>query len=81
MLRCSDNSYYCGITTNVDRRIQQHNKRKGAKYTSSRTPVTLIDSFSVDTKSEALQLESFIKKLHRAIKPKAIELFKKFIGS
>ena len=74
---CADGSYYCGISTNVEKRIQTHNKRKGAKYTASRTPITLIDSVAVRDKSEASQVEAFIKKLPKAIKPKAIELFRK----
>ena len=77
LAECSDGSYYCGITTDVERRITAHNKKKGAKYTASRTPISLIDCVLVRNKSEALQIEAFIKKLHRAIKPKAIELFKK----
>jgi putative endonuclease len=79
LARCSDSSYYCGITTDVEKRISTHNRKKGAKYTASRTPITLIDSVRVRNKSEALQVEAFIKKLHRAIKPKAIELFRKLI--
>lgn len=77
LARCSDNSFYCGITTNVEKRISTHNKKKGAKYTASRVPITLVDYARVRNKSEALQVEAFIKKLHRAIKPKAIELFRK----
>jgi len=80
LVECSDSSYYCGITTNVEDRIATHNKKKGAKYTASRTPVRLIEHVEVRNKSEALQLEAFIKKLHRSIKPRAVALFKKLIA-
>ena len=81
LLECRDKSYYCGITTDLDRRVEQHNNKKGAKFTAGRAPVTLLEYVEVKSKSDALQLESFIKKCHRAIKPKAIHLFKKFINS
>jgi len=74
---CSDDSYYCGITTDVEKRISTHNRKKGAKYTASRTPIALIDHVHVRTKSEALQLEAFIKKLPRKMKPRAVMLFRK----
>ena len=63
---CSkDNSLYTGITNDLDRRIKQHNTGKGAKYTKSRAPVSLVKSFKVDSKSEALKLEYKIKQLSR----------------
>lgn len=63
ILLCKDNSYYCGITNNLPRRIQTHNNKKGAKYTKSRIPVKLVWSFQVPNKSEALRLEYKIKQL------------------
>ena len=44
VLLCNDNSFYCGITKNIDRRLKQHNgiKKGGAKYTRSRRPCRLI---------------------------------------
>lgn len=63
---CSkDNSLYTGITNNLEHRINQHNIGKGAKYTKSRAPVSLVKSFKVETKSEALKLEYKIKQLSR----------------
>ena len=42
MVRCHDGSLYTGITTNVGRRVIEHNtSKKGAKYTRSRRPVEL----------------------------------------
>ena len=80
LVECRDKSYYCGITTDVDRRVETHNKKKGSKYTASRTPVVLINFVQVRSRSEALQLEAFIKKLHKGIKPRAVALFKKLIA-
>ena len=67
ILVCSkDNSLYIGITTNVERRIKEHNgSKRGAKYTRSKRPVKLLKSFEVRTKSDALKLEYKIKQLTR----------------
>jgi putative endonuclease len=81
LLECRDKSYYCGITTDITRRVEQHNNNKGAKYTAGRGPVSIVEYVEVKSKSDALQLEAFIKKCHKAIKPRAIRLFKKFINS
>lgn len=43
IVRCADNSLYCGITTDLVRRVQEHNRsKKGAKYTKSRRPIKLV---------------------------------------
>ena len=42
LLRCSDNSLYCGISNDVTRRVATHNAGQGAKYTKSRRPVELV---------------------------------------
>lgn len=60
--KCSDDSLYTGIATNVHQRIQTHNKKQGAKYTRSRTPVQLATHTSPMTKSQAAKLELLIKK-------------------
>jgi putative endonuclease len=73
LLECSDGSYYTGITNNLDRRIKQHNKGKGAKYTKGRGPVILKCYLLVATKSEALKIEYKIKKLSRSEKLKYFE--------
>lgn len=65
ILRCSDDTLYTGITNNLERRINQHNQGKGAKYTKGRGPVILIKSFECATKSEALKLEYKIKQMSR----------------
>lgn len=63
ILECSDHTLYTGITIDVERRIEQHNTNKGAKYTKGRGPVKLIKYFERPTKSEALKLEYKIKQL------------------
>lgn len=76
LLLCSDKSIYTGITTDVKKRIEQHNKKKGAKYTRGRTPVSLLKSFKVKNKSIALKAEILIKKLSRKDKLYLINNFK-----
>jgi len=68
LLRCADNTLYCGITTDLKRRVAQHNKGVAAKYTRARTPVTLETFTEVKDKSEALKLELKVKKQARAAK-------------
>ena len=63
LVRCSDESLYCGVTNDVERRLIEHNAGKGAKYTKSRTPVEIVGISPEMTKSEALKLEFRIKKL------------------
>jgi len=63
LIRCSDNSLYCGISNDVHRRLVEHNSGKGAKYTRSRRPVELIGISPQVTQSEALKLEYRIKKM------------------
>jgi len=63
LVRCSDNSLYCGITNDFQRRLKEHNSGSGAKYTRSRRPVALEAISSAMTKSEALKLEYYIKQV------------------
>lgn len=70
IVECSDKkkSLYTGITNNLEKRLEKHNSGAGAKFTRGRTPITLLRSFSVKTKSEALKLELKIKALTRTQK-------------
>lgn len=78
LVKCSDNSLYTGITTNVERRVKEHNEsNKGAKYTRSRRPVKLIKYFERPNKSEALKLEYKIKQMSREEKLQYHEAEKK----
>jgi len=63
LVRCSDNSLYCGISNDLKSRLIEHNSGKGAKYTRSRRPVELVGISPEMTKSEALKLEYRIKQL------------------
>jgi len=62
LLQCSDLTYYCGSTNDLEKRIIKHNTGKGAKYTRARLPAILITYKSGLTKSEALKLEVKVKK-------------------
>lgn len=70
LLICSDNTLYCGITNDLEKRLKSHNSKRGAVYTRSRTPVTVFKIFIVSNKSEALKLEYKIKQMSRADKLK-----------
>lgn len=66
ILRCSDDTLYTGIATDVERRVKEHNESpKGAKYTSGRRPVKLVHKEVFHTRSEASKREASIKKLSR----------------
>ena len=61
LVKCADNSLYCGITNDINGRIAKHNAGKGAKYTQSRLPVELMAASRELSKSDALTLEHYIK--------------------
>lgn len=69
IIRCADNTLYTGITTDLSRRMDEHNgldkEKKGAKYTAARRPVTLVYSAKLPNRSEASKEEARIKKLTR----------------
>ena len=68
VLCCADGSYYCGITTDLERRVSEHNRGVGAKYTRSRTPVRLLRSWNYPDRSTASKAEYRFKKLRRKAK-------------
>ncbi len=68
MLRCSDNSLYCGVTTNVTSRVETHSKGIGARYTRARLPVELVWHLQTESKSEAYREEMRIKRLRKSEK-------------
>lgn len=73
ILRCADNTLYCGWTNNLTRRIAAHNAGKGAKYTRTRRPVVLAYYEEFETRKEAMRREAAIKKLSRKDKLKLVE--------
>lgn len=74
IIKCSDNTLYTGITTDVKRRIQEHNSSdKGAKYTKLRRPVELLYTENSENRSSASKREYAIKKMSRLQKLKLIK--------
>ena len=65
ILRCADGSLYTGITTDLTRRIRQHNDGTASRYTRSRRPVKLVYQERKRSQSSALKREAAIKKLTR----------------
>lgn len=67
ILRCADSSLYTGVTTDLNRRLQEHNQdnKKGARYTKVRRPVTLVYQEICTDRSSACKREAAIKKLTR----------------
>ena len=62
IVRCVDGTLYTGITTDVQRRLKQHNAGTGAKYTRGRCPCILLAERIVDSRSSALRLEMYVKR-------------------
>ena len=64
VVRCVDSTLYTGITTDVDRRVREHNAgKRGAKYTRTRRPVELVWTREYKSRSEAQKAEYNFKKL------------------
>nr|CAA6803439.1 MAG: Endonuclease [uncultured Thiotrichaceae bacterium] len=74
ILQCADGSLYTGVTTDLDRRIDEHNhSAKGAKYTRARRPVLLVYSEACQTRSAACSREFKIKQLTKKQKLELID--------
>jgi putative endonuclease len=65
LLKCADDTLYCGITNDLEKRLVVHNAGEGAKYTRGRTPVALVYKERCVDKSAALKREMQIKRLTR----------------
>lgn len=75
ILKCSDDTLYTGITTDLKRRLEEHNNSvKGAKYTKLRRPVSLMYSEESEDRSSASKREYAIKKLSRLKKLELINV-------
>ncbi|KPN29933.1 GIY-YIG nuclease superfamily protein [Halolamina pelagica] len=72
VLACADETLYTGYTTDVARRVAEHDAGEGAKYTRGRTPVELVHVESFDTRSAAMSREHEIKQLSRPQKERLI---------
>ena len=76
LVECRDKSLYCGITNDLEKRIEKHNNGTGAKYTRSRRPVKLVYVEEYPTKSLALKREYQIKQMSREQKIVCILMYK-----
>ena len=75
ILKCVDETFYTGVTQNVDVRLHVHNTGKGAKYTKGRLPVELIYFKKIGNRGAALKEEVRIKKLTRRQKRELVDQF------
>jgi len=73
IVQCSDGTFYTGWTTDPERRVAQHNKGIGAKYTRARRPVILVYLEEQENRREAMKREIVIKKMSRARKIKLMQ--------
>ena len=73
VLKCSDGSFYSGSTTDMNRRQYEHNQGKGAKYTRSRLPVSIVYFEVYSDRSSAQKAEAAFKKLSRKQKEEFLE--------
>ncbi|WP_248895711.1 GIY-YIG nuclease family protein [Haloplanus halobius] len=72
ILECRDGTYYTGYTTDVERRVAEHDAGEGAKYTRGRTPVELRYTERYETRSAAMSREHEIKSLSRRAKERLV---------
>lgn len=75
ILRCLDNSLYCGMTSNLEKRIKEHNSdnSKGAKYLRGRKPVIVVYSETYSDIKSAMSREFEVKKWSKAKKEALVE--------
>lgn len=77
ILECSDGTFYTGITTDLKRRVREHNQTKlGAKYTRVRRPVKLVYHESCENRSDAGKSEYRLRKLPRRSKVELVNMYK-----
>lgn len=75
ILECSDGTYYCGWTNDLEKRLSAHNNGTASKYTRIRRPVKLVYYETFETKQEAMSREYHIKQLKRKEKESLIKQF------
>ena len=73
ILLCKDNSFYTGITPNLERRFQEHKEGRGGRYTSLHKPLVIAYSENFVTRTDALQRERQIKGWSRKKKESLIK--------
>lgn len=72
VVECADDSLYTGYTTDVDRRVAEHNDGTGAKYTRSRRPVELVHVERYASRSAAMSREYEVKQFSRRQKERLV---------
>ena len=73
VLECADGSLYTGYTTDLERRVAEHDAGDGAKYTRGRTPVEVVHVERYETRSAAMSREHEIKSLSRRAKDRLVD--------
>lgn len=73
VLRCADGSLYCGITNDLPRRLAQHERGTGARYTRGRGPLKLLKAWPAVDRSAALKAEHAFKQLPRSAKDQKLQ--------
>ena len=73
IVKCKDGTLYTGWTNNIEKRVEDHNSGKGAKYTRARRPVTLVYYETFEEKEEAMRREYAIKHMSRTQKEELIK--------
>jgi len=63
LVECSDGTLYCGVTTDVSRRLEEHNRGTASRYTRGRRPVVLVSHVPCADRAAAQRLEAAVKKL------------------
>lgn len=81
VVECADGTLYTGYAADVERRISAHNAGRGAKYTRSRLPVSLMHCEEFETKRDAMSAEFRFKRLSRKEKLARIERARVMGGS
>jgi putative endonuclease len=72
VLKCGDGSYYTGVTTDIDRRVREHQEGKASRYTRTHQPVELIHREDCGSRSQALSRECAVKSLSREKKEELV---------
>jgi putative endonuclease len=72
VLECNDGTLYCGVTTSLERRLDQHNKGVASRYTRARLPVRIVAAWEQESRSKAQTDEAWFKGLGRARKDEVV---------
>jgi putative endonuclease len=72
LVRCGDDSLYCGWTLDLAARVAAHDAGRGARYTRGRRPVTLAAAWETPDRSSAMRLEARVKRLPRGAKERLV---------